>query len=68
MKANSCNVFTPFCVSPITKAWRVLRLQLEETASSCGGYCEMYWICRRWQPTRGDPPALGLGDVLANNS
>jgi hypothetical protein len=43
--------------SLITTTWRVLRLQIEETASRYGGKLRIYWIISRWQPTRGGLPA-----------
>jgi hypothetical protein len=43
----------------VTTAWSVLRLQMEEKASSMEGICGS-----RGYSTRGDPPAWGLGEVL----
>jgi hypothetical protein len=46
---------------PVTTAWRVLRLRMEERPP----YMErIYWISSRGQSTRGGPPACGLGEVL----
>jgi hypothetical protein len=44
-----------------TTAWRALRLRMEETPSRYGGWLRIYWISTRGQPTRGGPPACGLG-------
>jgi hypothetical protein len=46
---------------PVTMAWRALRLRMEEKISRYGGWLLMYWISSCGQPTRGDPPAWGLG-------
>jgi hypothetical protein len=47
--------------SLVATAWRVLRLQMEETPSRYGGKQRIYGISSRGQPTRGGPPAWGLG-------
>jgi hypothetical protein len=47
-----------------TTAWCVLRLRMEEKASRYGGQLRIYWISSRGQPTRGGPPAWGLGRGL----
>jgi hypothetical protein len=47
--------------SPVTMAWHVLRLQMEETASRNGGYLRIYWIRGCGQPTGDGSTALGLG-------
>jgi hypothetical protein len=47
--------------SVVTTAWRVLRLQLVETASRCGGYLSVYCISSRRQSIGGGPAAWGLG-------
>jgi hypothetical protein len=47
--------------SLVTTAWRDLRLRMEEKASRYGGQLRIYWISSRGQPTRGGPPAWGLG-------
>jgi hypothetical protein len=50
--------------SLVTTAWRVLRLRMEETPSSFGGKLQ---ISSRGQPTRGGPPAWGLGVGLTTH-
>jgi hypothetical protein len=50
-------------VSLVTTAWSVLRLRMEETASSC----EYIELSGRGQPTGGGPPCLGVGHG-ANNA
>jgi hypothetical protein len=50
--------------SLVTMAWRVLRLRMEETPSSFGGKLQIYLLSSRGQPTRGGPPAWGLGVEL----
>jgi hypothetical protein len=52
--------------SPVTTAWGVLRLRIEETASRYGGQLRIYWISSRGQPTVGGLPAWGLGGRLTN--
>jgi hypothetical protein len=47
--------------SPVTTAWRVLRLRMEEKACRYGGWLRIYWISSRGQPTGGGPPAFGVG-------
>jgi hypothetical protein len=47
--------------SLVTTAWCVLRLRMEETPSSYGGQLRIYLISSRGHPTRGGPPAWGLG-------
>jgi len=49
---------------PFTIPWQVLRLQVDEMASRYGGLLQIYWISSHRQPTRGGPPALGLGEGL----
>jgi hypothetical protein len=43
--------------SLVTTSWRVLRLQIQETASSYGAYPQIHWISGRRQPTKGGPSA-----------
>jgi len=45
---------------PVTTAWRVLGLRMEETAYRYGRYMWTYWISSRGQPTSGGPPARDL--------
>jgi hypothetical protein len=47
--------------SLVTTAGRVLRLRMEETPSRFGEKLRIYRISSRGQPTRGGPPAWGLG-------
>jgi hypothetical protein len=72
IKSNVSNSFiTPFGIllyilsmlggSFVTTAWCVLRLRMEETPSSFGGWLRIYWISSRGQPTRGGLPAWELG-------
>jgi hypothetical protein len=50
----------------VTTAWRVLGLRTEWTASSIGGYLQIYRIKSRGKTTRGGPPAWGWGVGLTN--
>jgi hypothetical protein len=59
--------FISFCYCkawiPVTTAWRVLRLQLEEQPP--------VWrvaVNKLNKPTRGGPPSWGLGEVLTTPS
>jgi len=45
----------------VTTAWRVLTFWKEGYASINGGHMRMYCMSSRGQPTRGGPPAWGLG-------
>jgi hypothetical protein len=49
---------------PVTTAWSVLRLWMEETASRYGGYPWIYLIGNRVEPITGGPTASGLGKRL----
>jgi hypothetical protein len=53
--------------SLVTTAWWVLRLWMEETPSSFEGKLWIYWISSRREPTRGGPPAWGLGVGLTTH-
>jgi len=44
---------------PVTTAWRVLRLRMEERPP----IWRIHWISSRGQSTSGGPPAWGLGEV-----
>jgi hypothetical protein len=53
----------PWMWVPVTTAWRVLRLRMEERLL-CGRYLWINWISSRGQPTRCGPLAWGLREVL----
>jgi hypothetical protein len=62
---DCCNRFSSMLGwSLVTTAWHVLRLRMEETPSRYGGWLQIYWISSCRQPTRGGPPAWGLGVML----
>ena len=51
-------------MGPVTTAWRVLTLRIEERLPIWKVAANIYWINSSRQPTRGGPPAWGLGEVL----
>ena len=48
---------------PVTMAWLLLRLRMEDRPPD-GRCLRIYWISGRGQPTGGGPPASVLGEVL----
>jgi hypothetical protein len=53
--------------SIVNISWRILTLQMEETASSFWGQLKIIWINSRVQPTRDGPLASGLLRNFAMN-
>jgi len=49
---------------PVTAAWRVVILRMEETASRYGGKLRIYWISSDGQPTRVGPSIWVLYEGL----
>jgi hypothetical protein len=49
---------------PVTTKWRVLGLSIKEAASRYEEQLRLYSIVNHEQPTRGSPPAWGLGEGL----
>jgi len=46
---------------PVTTAWRVFRLRMEETASRYGGWLRLHWLRSQEQPGGGGRPDWRLG-------
>jgi hypothetical protein len=53
---------------PVTTAWRVVRLRMEERRRHMEDSCRIYWISRRGQPSRGGSPPGWVGRGANNSS
>jgi hypothetical protein len=53
---------------PVTMSWCVLRLRMQEAASSYGKQLWIYWISIRWKPIIGGHSAWILNERLKANS
>jgi len=61
-----------YCINPTIRVISGSQSPRHGTSSSCGWrnglqygwYLRIYWISSRGRPTRGGPPACGLGEVL----